>query len=143
MKVIDAKNQILGRLATQVAKDLLRGEEVAIVNAEECVISGARTYVFEKYRHRVERKSIINPSRHGPFFPRRPEGIVRRAVRGMLPWEKANGKVAYKRLKVYIGVPKELADKKLETVSGASAEKLKVPKFMKLKELSSMLGAKF
>ncbi|MEK6977402.1 MAG: 50S ribosomal protein L13 [Candidatus Hydrothermarchaeota archaeon] len=142
MEVIDAKNLIVGRLATHVAKRLLRGESVTVVNAEEGIISGSRTYILAKYLHRRERKSIVNPARHGPFFPRRPEAILRRAVRGMLPYEKARGREAYKRLKVFLGVPEELKGAAAETVVEADASKLRVPKYMKLGELSQLMGAK-
>lgn len=141
--IIDATNLIIGRMASVAAKELLKGEKVIIVNAEESIISGARSSVLEKYRERRERKSIVNPARHGPFFPRRPEGIVRRAVRGMLPYKKAKGKNAFKNLRVYSGMPKELEGKKIETVELANASKLRVPKYIKLKELCNLLGAKF
>lgn len=143
MKVIDASNLIIGRLASVVAKELLKGEKVVIVNAEEGIISGSKTSTFNKYLERRQRKSIVNPARHGPFSPRRPEGIIRRAVRGMLPYKKPRGREAYKNLKVYIGTPKELTAEKIETIEFANAAKLKIPKFIKLKELSSLLGAKF
>lgn len=141
--IIDARNLIVGRMASVAAKRLLKGEKVIIVNAEESIISSSRTSVFEKYRERRERKSIVNPARHGPFFPRRPEGIIRRAVRGMLPYKKARGRNAFKNLKVYSGIPEELEGKEMETIEAANASKLRVPKYIKLKELCSLLGAKF
>ncbi|MFH1775005.1 MAG: 50S ribosomal protein L13 [Methanobacteriota archaeon] len=141
--IIDARNLIVGRMASIAAKELLKGEKVIIVNAEESIISGSKSNILEKYRERRERKSIVNPARHGPFFPRRPEGIVRRAVRGMLPYKKAKGKNAFKSLKVYAGIPKELEGKEMETIEVANASKLRVPKYIKLKELCNLLGAKF
>jgi large subunit ribosomal protein L13 len=141
MKVIDAKDLILGRLASYVSKELLEGEEITIVNAEECVISGSRRYILEKYGHRRKRRSVINPARHGPFFPRRPEGIVRRAIRGMLPYKKAKGREAMKRLKVYVGIPEDLKDK-VDNMKIPSVNKLSIPKYMKIKEISELLGAK-
>ncbi len=141
MIVIDARDAILGRMASVAAKELLRGERVAIVNAEEAVISGRREDIFARYLERRQRKSIVNPVRHGPFFPRRPEGIVRRAVRGMLPYKKAKGRNAFKRLRVYIGVPKEFeAAAKVSDLPKAS--KLRVPRYMKLKALTEMLGGR-
>jgi large subunit ribosomal protein L13 len=143
MKVIDATDLILGRMASSIAKDLMRGERIAVINAEECVITGNRRDIIEKYTTRRLRKSLVNPARHGPFFPRRPEGIVRRAVRGMVPYKKANGKRAYKNLRVYVGTPEEYASVDKATVEGASISKVKVPKFMRLGELSRELGADF
>jgi ribosomal protein uL13 len=142
MKVIDATDAILGRMATVVAKDLLRGEEVTIVNAEETVISGSKEDILRKFKQRRARKSLVNPARHGPFYPRMPEGIVRRAVRGMLPYRKARGREAYKRLKVYRGVPERFKDRRTWTVIDIPrVSKLRVPKYMKLKKLSMLLGA--
>lgn len=143
MKIIDASNLVIGRIASNVAKELLKGEETVIINAEEGVISGSRVYVLQKYRHRIKRRSIVNPARHGPFFPRRPDGIIRRAVRGMLPYKKPRGKKAFKNLRVYVGLPNEFASEKAETIESANVKKLKVSKYIKLKELSTMLGAKF
>ncbi len=142
MKVVDASNLIVGRLASVVAKELLQGEKVVIVRAEEGVITGSKTATLEKYLHRRQRKSIVNPARHGPFFPRRPEGIIRRAVRGMLPYKKPRGRRAYKNLRVFTGLPREYEKEKIETIEPANVAKLKIPKFIKLKELSALLGAK-
>lgn len=141
MKVIDATDVILGRMASVVAKDLLRGEEVAIVNAGEAVISGSKEFILEKFSHRRERKSIVNPAKHGPFYPRLPEGIVRRAVRGMLPYKKDRGRNAYKRLKVYMGTPEELKNAQPAKIELPKVSKLRIPKYMKLKTLSKLLGA--
>jgi large subunit ribosomal protein L13 len=143
MKVIDATNLILGRMASSIAKDLMRGEKITVINAEECMITGRRRDIINKYSERRQRKSLVNPARHGPFYPRRPDGIVRRAVRGMVPYKKANGKKAYKNLRVYVGTPDDLASVERSTVEGAEISKVKVPKFMKLGELSRELGADF
>lgn len=143
MKVINARDLILGRMASTVAKDLFRGEKVTIINAENSVISGSKDDILRKYRSRIERKSVINPARYGPFFPKRPEGIVRRAVRGMLPYKKARGRESFKNLKVYIGSPKEFKDKDIETIEKANVSKLKVSKYVRVGELSKSLGSKF
>ncbi|MBU2560211.1 50S ribosomal protein L13 [archaeon] len=142
MKIVDASGILMGRMASYVAEELLKGEEVSIINAEECVISGDRRTVFDKYLERRHRSSIVNPARHGPFFPRGPEGIIKRAIRGMIPYKKAKGKEALKRLRVYIGVPLELEGKPTEDANIKDVGTLKIPKYIKLKELSTMLGAK-
>ncbi|MFQ5887999.1 MAG: 50S ribosomal protein L13 [Candidatus Hydrothermarchaeales archaeon] len=142
MKVINADNLVMGRLASVVAKDLLKGEEVVIVNAEKSIISGSRKSILEKYAHRMKRKSIINPQRFGPKFPRRPDGILRRAVRGMLPYKTSRGREAYKRLKVCVGMPEEY-EGKATTIKGANVSKLTVSKYIKLAEISEFLGSKF
>jgi large subunit ribosomal protein L13 len=137
MVVINGENLILGRLASHVAKLLLSGEEVTIVNAEHTIISGSKKSIIEDYYQ----KRNVGTARKGPFFPRMPDKIVKRTVRGMIPYKKSSGKDAYKKLKVYIGVPKDLKTEDLLTVEGASA-KGKV-KYIELGEVSKELGAKF
>jgi len=137
MKIFDAENQILGRLSSVIAKNLLEGEEVIVVNCEKAVLSGNPKSKLEEYREKVQR----GDPHKGPFFPRQPDGIFRRTVRGMLPWHKPKGKSAFKRLKVFIGVPEELKDKKFEKSKEADASKLKV-KYITLGELSLRLGGK-
>lgn len=105
--VIDAENMILGRFASRVAKMLLEGKRVIVVNAEKAIISGEPKMVLERYRALSEIKSRRNPKR-GPFFYTRPDLFVKRRIRGMLPFKKPKGRMAYRRLKVYIGVPPEL-----------------------------------
>ena len=107
MIVYDAENQILGRLSSVVAKKLIEGENVTVVNVEKAVLSGNKKSNVDHYMQRVKRGDPIK----GPFFPRTPVGIFRRAVRGMLPWKKSSGKDAYKRLKAYVDVPEELKGK--------------------------------
>jgi len=144
MKIIDATDTIMGRLASYAAKELMNGENVVIINAEKCIISGSKDVVFEKYAHRRERRSIINPLRFGPKYPRRPDGILRRSVRGMLPWKKATGKAVYKNLRVYIGRPAEFKQEgKAILLPEANLKKLKVPRYVTLNELSRHLGASF
>jgi len=139
MITYDAENQIMGRLSSIVAKQLLQGERIVIVNVEKAVVSGNPRATFVHYKERVKRGDPIK----GPFFPRTPDGIFRRAVRGMLPWKKSKGRAAYKRLSVYIGVPDKLKSKKEEfkKIKAADSGRLKA-RIIHLGELSAALGAK-
>ncbi len=139
--IIDGKDQILGRMASVAAKKLLEGEEVFIVNAEEVVITGNKDYFFDLYKKRAQFKDVANPLR-GSFFPKRSDRIVRRSIRGMLPWKKDKGKQAYKRLKVYVGVPEELSEKEFVKINGADISKLKNRRYFRVKEISSSLGGR-
>jgi large subunit ribosomal protein L13 len=123
--IVDATGLILGRLGSHVAKRLVNGENVVIVNAEKAVISGRRLSRVAEARKFLE----VGHYMRGPFHRRRPDQLVRRVVRGMLPWPKPKGKEAYRRLKVFIGVPDTMKDKNFETVPHASAQKLKCPYF--------------
>jgi len=117
--VIDASGAVAGRLASKVAKMLLEGKKVYVVNIEKAVVTGKRKRVIEDFKRRLEVRSNVNPRRHGPFWPRSPEGIFRRMVRGMIPRRKPKGKEAFRRLRVYRGVPPELRSRehvKLEDV---------------------------
>ena len=140
--IIDAKDLILGRMASSVAKRLLEGEKVAIVNAEQAIISGRRKLTFDVYDAWLEVGSIVNP-RKGPFHLRKPNDLVRLAVRGMLPFDKPRGREAYRRLKVYMGVPAEFKGKELESLPGAKLERLGTRRFIRVGELSKHLGIKF
>lgn len=105
--VVDGTNLIAGRLASHVAKLLLKGNRVSIVNCEEIMISGTRSNIIKEYRDFLEINSIIHPD-HGPVHPRRPDTIMTRMIRGMLPRKKTSGITAHKRLRAYIGAPKQL-----------------------------------
>ncbi len=138
MTVIDASDLILGRLATYVAKRVLLGENIELVNCEKAVITGNKRMILSKYQQRRERGT---PSK-GPFFPRRADMLVRRAIRGMLPYKKNRGREAFKRIKCHIGVPKEFENQKIETIKNANMSKLTTQKYIKVGELSKLLGAK-
>ena len=105
--VIDASNLILGRLASIVAKHLLSGESVVVVNAEKAVVTGERSSILKEAHTRLEIRTHGSKSK-SPKHPRRPDGIIRRTVRGMLPREKEKGKAAFSHLRVYIGVPGDI-----------------------------------
>ena len=133
--IIDAKGLILGRMASIIAKRLLQGESVIVLNAEKTAISGKRLQIVKEAKTFLE----VGHPRKGPYHPRRPDKIVRRTIRGMLPRKKPKGKQAYKRLKVYLGAPKEFEDKEIQTILDASAEKLKSP-YITVGELAKEIG---
>jgi large subunit ribosomal protein L13 len=136
--VIDAEGLILGRLASNVAKRLRNGEEIVVVNAEKAVVSGRRAQLFEFYSHRRHRASSQTKAK-GPFYPRTADMILKRTVRGMVEYKRPAGRAALKRLKVYLGVPKEFKGAKAETID--SARKTHLAKFVYLGEISKELGA--
>jgi large subunit ribosomal protein L13 len=137
--IINADGLILGRMSSILATRLLAGEEIAVVNAEKAIISGTRARVLSLYRRKRERGSREG----GPFFPRRPDHIVKRTVRGMVPYKRERGDDALKRLRVHVGMPKEFAGKELETLEEASFRRLSSPRFVTLGAVSSFLGSSF
>jgi large subunit ribosomal protein L13 len=139
MTVIDANNLILGRMASIVAGRILNGEQVNIINAEKAIISGSKDTTFNRYRKYVERGS----REFGPRFPRRPDQIIARTIRGMIPHTKTSGRDAYNKLRVYIGVPPELSTEKAGTLDEASIMRLSTANYTVLGDLSKRLGSKF
>jgi large subunit ribosomal protein L13 len=133
--VVDAEGLILGRMSSKVAKRLLNGEEVIIVNAEKAVLSGKRKSKIAEAHVFLE----VGAPERGPFHYRRPDRIVLKTVRGMLPIRKQKGKNALENLKVFMGVPEELKNQKPEMLPDAQASKLKGPQFT-LGELASQIG---
>ena len=136
--VIDVDGLILGRLSSTVAKRLLCGERIALVNADKAVISGKRTSLVREYKERLRIRTLVDPAR-GPFHPRRPDRILRRTIRGMLPWDTKRGKEAFARLSTFIGIPPELKNVKLESIQSARVERLR-GRFVRLAEISSQIG---
>lgn len=133
--IIDATDATLGRLSTNAAKRLLKGEEIAIVNSEKAIISGKKRKIKETYMQKRE----LGTYRKGPFYPRMPDKIVKRTIRGMMPYQRPHGRTAYKRLKCYIGIPKEFEGGKFEKINEANKNPID---FITIEELSRFLGAK-
>ncbi|MFH1126376.1 MAG: 50S ribosomal protein L13 [Candidatus Altiarchaeota archaeon] len=102
--ILNAENQTLGRLLSYAAKKALSGEEVVIVNAEKAVISGKKESILKQNLDTLEIKNKGN-YRRGPFHYKRPDLYVKKALRGMLPYNKPRGVEALSRVKVYIGIP--------------------------------------
>jgi large subunit ribosomal protein L13 len=133
--VVDANGLILGRMCSVIAKKLLTGEEVIVVNAEKAVLSGRRkSKLLEAHVFLEVGKPVT-----GPFHYRRPDRILRRTVRGMLPFKKPKGKQAYKRLKVFLGLPDDLKDQKTVAFGEAQANRLTCP-FFTLGEYAKEIG---
>ncbi|MFX1300128.1 MAG: 50S ribosomal protein L13 [Promethearchaeota archaeon] len=100
----DANNTVAGRLASAVAKELLQGEYAIVINAEKAVLSGDRSSLILEYKERLGIRTLTAPWK-GPLHPRHPDRLLRRIIRGMVPWKKERGRKAMKRLRVYVGAP--------------------------------------
>ena len=143
----DADGLVLGRLASTVADLLLKStragnsDQVVIVNAEKAVVSGKPTSVFSTYHD----KYALNHARKGPFFPRMPDMILKRAVRGMLPYQKkSSGRRALRNLRVEIGCPAHLSGDLPEGHENGDDSKFRkaLPeRFITLGDISADLGA--
>jgi large subunit ribosomal protein L13 len=103
---IDATGAALGRLATFAAKSALLGKQVRIINCDDVVITGKKHAVVEVYKVKIRRGGY---SQKGPYIPRTVDRMVRRTIRGMLPWNITRGREAFKRIKCFNEAPKEFA----------------------------------
>ena len=146
--VYNAEDKVLGRLASVVAKQLITakkaGEDtrVIIVNAEKAIVTGKRSTILSDYRAKYE----LNHPRKGPFFPRMPDQILKRTVRGMLPYQKnSSGRNALRSLRVEIGTPSDLSGDLPDGCEWGDSTKIARPlpeRFVRLGEISKELGVK-
>ncbi len=136
--VIDGSDRVLGRIGSYVAKELLNGRSVVVVNAERISVSGRKSVVYAKYKRLAELKDKANPE-HSPYWSRRPDLLVKRVIRGMLPYKKPRGKDAYKRLRVYVGLPEEFKAVALTKVESKRPSEV-YQSVMTMGELARSLG---
>ena len=132
---VNAEGLIVGRMCSKVAKRLLNGEEVIILNAEKAVFSGKKKSKVLEAHIFLE----VGAPERGPFHYRRPDRFLKKTVRGMVPYRLPKGKNAYKRLKVFMGVPIEYKDETMITFDEAQSVNLKGPHFT-LGELAKEIG---
>jgi len=123
----------MGRVASQIAQRALDGDRVAIINAENAVITGNEESTMDTYRKRAELGSDS-----GPYYPKRPDRIFKRAVRGMLPYKQDSGREAFESIRIYVGNPH---DRDGEVLDGTSLDRLSNINFTTLGEVSESLGA--
>jgi large subunit ribosomal protein L13 len=111
--VVDANGAVLGRLATTVASRLRgkhnplftphadTGDWVVVINADKVVLTGRKMDQKQYYRHSGYIGGLKSISAR-KLLEKRPEDLVRFAVKGMLPKNRL-GRKLYKKLKVYSG----------------------------------------
>ncbi len=131
--IVDGRGCILGRVASQVADRALAGERIALVNAEDLIVTGDEEDVVAKYKERAELASD-----RGPYYPKRPDGIAKRTIRGMLPYKRPRGREAFERIRVYVGNPYETDG---DVVEGTTLDRLSNIRFIELGEVSEQIGA--
>lgn len=137
-RLIDASGIVLGRMCSYLAKRLLLGDSIIVVNCEKAVISGNKKYILRLYQEKRERGQ---PTK-GVFFPRRPDLFFKRTIRGMLPYKQYKGITALRRLHCYIGMPDELKGKNPEVLAEASVSRLSHARHIALGNLCKLLGGR-
>ena len=136
VKVVDAENAVVGRLASKIAKLVLLGEKVIVVNAEKAVVTGEPNKIIKKYVNKFD----VGTPQHGPKWPKRPDTILRRIIRGMLP-KNSRGKDALAHVEVYIGIPEEYS-KNIEKINSIEKDQMEI-KYITLEKLSRRIGGKW
>jgi len=107
--IIDAKDSILGRVATYAAKQALLGKNVVVLNCNDILITGRRNLVLEHYSHM---RSRGKGAQKGPIVPRVAEKLMKRTIRGMLAYTQRRGEAALDRIMCYNKTPKEFESAK-------------------------------
>ncbi len=125
----DATDTALGRIASVVCKDLLKGKEVVVVNCEKSIISGNKNEIVGTITHW---RGLGGLGQKGPKVSRVPHMLFKRMLRGMLPWNRTKGREAYDRLRCYTGTMDEAKDAKRISTT-------KPVKFIYLSEVSRLI----
>ena len=113
--IINADSAVLGRVASYAAKQALLGKEVIVVNAEKSIIIGQRPRIIERYRIRKRRGGS---NLKGPYISANAEKLLKRTIRGMLPYHQGRGREALKRVRCYNDIPKEIENEKMVKSKG-------------------------
>ena len=111
--VVDASDKILGRLATKIA-DRIRGKDkptftphtdggdfVVVINAEKVAVTGSKYDKKTYYRH-SQYPGGLKETTFKEMIDKKPEEVIRLAVKGMLPKNKLSNQII-KKLKIYAG----------------------------------------
>ncbi|MBT6336100.1 50S ribosomal protein L13 [Candidatus Woesearchaeota archaeon] len=136
--IIDISNSVLGRVATVVAKKALLGETVHVVNCENAIITGSKARLMADFKQKRERGIPLK----GPYYPKQSDRIVKRAIRGMLPYKKPKGREAFERIRCYVGVPAKFENQTFEKVEGTDRSKLPNLKYLYIKDIAKQIGGK-
>ncbi|MBC8443644.1 MAG: 50S ribosomal protein L13 [Deltaproteobacteria bacterium] len=111
--ILDAEGAVLGRLATNVASRLRgkhspqftphvdTGDSIIVINADKVVLTGKKWSQKQYYRHSGYTGGLKAVTAKN-LSEKRPEDLVRFAVKGMLPKNRL-GRKLFKKLKVYAG----------------------------------------
>lgn len=136
MIIVDGSNMVFGRLASKIAKELLKGNSVSLINSGSILISGNPEAVYERYRVKRSLQFKGDPEKSGKW-PRIPYLFVKRIIRGMLPWKKPKGKEAYRKLRVYEALPEGIKGKSLVY---EDCKPKNISKYITVKELCKRFG---
>jgi large subunit ribosomal protein L13 len=137
--IIDAEGMLVGRIATQAAREALHGKKVRVVNAEKAIVSGSKDFLVAEWTRRFHQ----GVPRKGPYIHRLPDRMVRRIIRGMLPYHQPRGRVAFENTMCYIGVPTELKGMPAVKIAKAAATKLPTTRYLTVAQLCKEIGGRW
>lgn len=136
--ILNGQMCILGRVGSEIAELALDGHRVALLNAEEIIKSGDKNTTIDDYH---EKRKLGSQS--GPYYPKQPDGIVKRSIRGMLPYKTSRGRDAFQRIRVYIGIPDKFSgEAKVPENKRVALNPQKNKDYVTIGEVSSSIGAK-
>lgn len=140
MMIVDAKDNVAGRLASKVAKAIINGERVTVINSQELVMVGNKKSILEKFTTRVDGAVKSNPH-YGPKYDRIPSKIFRRMVRNMLPTKKRAKERIIKQLRVFNTTAKGIDSK--EAIIFEEIKFNHRNNYIKLKDVALLLGGRW
>jgi len=132
--IINAENSVVGRLASFVAKKALQGNKVTILNSEKAIIIGKRSVIINRY---IQKRQLGKGVQKGPNMPSRSDMILRRMIRGMLPWHRTIGREAFKLVYCYKGIPEKYKNKEKEALHLETKTALN---YITIQDISKALG---
>jgi large subunit ribosomal protein L13 len=133
---VDGTHAVLGRIASLIAKEAMIGKKIVLLNCDKIVMTGQVENTLRDY---IDQMKTIKGRHKGPFWPRHADTIVRRSIRGMIPHKKASGAEIFKRIEVYVGIPKEYANAKLHVFDKAKMKE-STSRFMTVGKLAEMIS---
>ncbi len=138
--IVDASGIVAGRMASRIAKLLINGETVIVVNTEKALMVGNKESILEKFRTRVDGAVKSNPH-YGPKYSRIPSQMFKRMVKGMLPKKSRTNERLLKQLKVYNSFPKQMEKEKVTHFDGVKYNEKQ--NHMTLENIAKLLGGKW
>jgi large subunit ribosomal protein L13 len=134
------QDNVAGRLASKVAKAIINGERVTVINSQDLVMVGNKKSILEKFTTRVDGAVKSNPH-YGPKYDRIPSKIFRRMVRNMLPTKKRAKERIIKQLRVFNTTAKGIDSK--EAIIFEEIKFNHRNNYIKLKDVALLLGGRW
>lgn len=134
--IIDGTELVLGRMGSKIAKRLLLGESISIVNCKDVIILGRKNFLVQRYKNKLSNKV----TKKGPYYSRSPANIVKRALRNMVPYRNSRGKEALDRLKCFNSVPSILLNSPKSSVEEAKVLDEDIFYYTRVEDICKILG---